>query len=844
VDLENVAIPNSIYQTISSTHNNNLHNAGDWMYINNLEEVIHQLEDKLEEYLQSFGINTSANFSCISPDHDDKNPSCGIQGNNKKTFHCFSCNCSGNLFQAANYLENLPVSGKEFVSITIPTLAEKFGIEMSKREPTEAERYELETYQAYQIAAEYIVNSPVNKKVQDAIAERGWSTELCQNMKIGGIESYKAIRDHLRASGFSATFLDEIDLGRRKRGTQLLDENNLLFTISDEHGRPVGFACRNLDFDGDKSKGSKFVNQVTTGLKCNIYKKGSRLYGFDHVIRKYRRNKQPVWVFEGYSDIATARQNGLESCVGLGGLAFTQEQLYLLKEHGFYKLVLAFDGDKYGQERMADVLDKIIGGHKDIDVKIVVIPEQKDPDKFIRDKGIEEFMQLEQWNAFEWRLMQFAEDEDEVICAAMVPLIVNEPSCIKQDKMMKQLAKATGIDLVVINHEVSRLQDEREHTKSRDRKDILDLMWNKISRNPGEAELFMSEAQGNLYDLMKQYNKENLSADSYLSKLQQQKQKQEAKSDEFSGFVLDKDLRILQNVLNGEWKRDIFGVCGGRANSGKTSFLVRLAYSIASQDENNAIVIYHSIDDTLEQILPKFVCVAEGSKEMEINEVINPNYYAKQCSDIYKRRERGYELLQNLGQNQRLIIKDGNDGQSLAFVESLLRYYREKFPEKNIVFFLDNFHKLKDLAQSNADTQVYKAMSHRMKNMAGQYHAAIICTVEYTKMEYGTKPTNNNLSGTVQLEYDANLVWHLYSQFHEKGDKATDYHTTEKHGRLIKMPRIEINFGKNKVTNFRSKLYANFYPASSDFVMVDSDIAEADRQDKQGEQQPRIPEYM
>jgi hypothetical protein len=195
----------------------------------------------------------------------------------------------------------------------------------------------------------------------------------------------------------------------------------------------------------------------------------------------------------------------------------------------------------------------------------------------------------------------------------------------------------------------------------------------------------------------------------------------------------------------------------------------------------------------------------------------------------------------------RLVIKDANDGQSLAFVESLMRYYREKYRDRTLVYVLDNFHKLRDLADPTAGREMYRAMSQKMKYLAGKYHCCIICTVEYKKFQTGDRPTNQEIGETGQIEYDANLALHVYNEMHEKGDQAQDFHVSPKGDQLVKMPRIEINFGKNKITDFKNKLFFDFFPASSDFVGVPFDIVVKQREDqkeKKGDDDGEYPSFL
>jgi len=795
------------------------------MKIKNFEEVASALASNLESYLQEHNIDTSNLFRCISPTHDDKTPSCGVAPS-KEAFHCFGCGISGGIFHAAHFLEGKPLTGHEFVSDTLVPLAEKYKVPVEIKPLTEEEIYELDTYKAYSSAAALAKGGQQTTLYKKELKKRKWKPDLCEEYGVGSIPSYKDFREQLKGLGYSAGFIDDVDLGRN----EIFGEDKMVFTIRDEKGRPVGFASRNLSFTDDKTHGAKYVNQRHTGVKCNIYRKSQRLFGFDRALQHRDKRTKTIYVFEGYSDVLTAAQNGIWNAVAIGGTALTVEQVQLLKEYNFYDITLCLDGDRAGQDRTASLLDTILSGHKDLQVRILVIPGEKDPDDYIRAEGVEKFKKLKRWSAFEWRLAQFDDEEEgDSVCKSMIPLIINEANYVEQESMCKVLSKHTGITLKTIQAELGRLQNVREAEKARDRGNIIDKMTTQLRKQPDQAELYMAEAQGSLFDMARRYDEDSFSEDSVLSLLEGEKRAQEAKDGSFSGFILGPDLKSLQDSLCGDWKKDVWMCIGGKANSGKTSLVCKIGYEIARHEENNALVIYHSIDDTAEQVLPKFICLAEGSRKLSLNEVMDPNYHVNNGEDeiLRDRRDTGYSVIRELIRKGRLIIKDANSGNSIGYAKRLIKYYREKYPGRNIVYILDNFHKLKDFSAMNTDERVrFKNVSELMKGVATENHICVMATVEYRKIMKGQKAGNDDISETVQIEYDANFVGHLWNEMHEKGEAAEHYHTRMVGTELIREPQVELNIGKNKITAFKNKLWFNFYPSCSDFVYVDEKIME------------------
>lgn len=799
------------------------------MKINNFNQAISKLQPNLVPYLKSKGIETEKNFICINPKHKEKTGSMSVIRPEAVRVYCHGCGFTGDLFDVASIMEKKPVSGQAFITETLLALAEKFGVEIEHSEFTEEEIYELDTYRAYKYAAEFITNWPA--KIPDDVSKefirRGWSTtdkSKLQELGVGFVTDSTEFRDYLKDIGFTAKFLDEVDLGRK----DIFSPGHLIFTVKDEHGRPVGFSARDLNWV--KGEGAKYINQKTTGVKCNIYQKGKRLYNLDVALRA----SGPIYIFEGQTDVISANLKGITNCVAACGTSFTADHLSLLKENNRFDIILCLDGDTAGQERTAELLDKRFGGHRDINLRVINLGDGLDPDEFLRTHSVEEFNNLKKWTAFEWRLSRFPDEaEPSEVASLMMPLIVNESSHIKQDVMLDTLARHTGLNLKSLTSELSRLLNEKERDKDQERRTVLEKLARDMVRSPEDAEVLITEAQVKLQVVRSKYEEDNLSEDATFEIIKNFKMKEESKDGKFQGFVLGEDLMDLQQALSGEWKKDVFMVIGGKANSGKTSFMSKLAFEIASHEkENNACVIYLSIDDTTEQLLPKFICIAEGTTNLEINHVKDPVYFKKNGNhEVEHMREDGYKHVLDLVKRGRLVIKDANDGSSLAFLENLVKYYQAKYPDRQVVAFLDNFHKLRDIQTAGDERVRFKTISTLCKDMVTRLHIPMICTMEYTKLPAGTRPTNDNIAETVQMEYDTNFIAHMFNGLHEFGDVKADqshYHVkVDAEGNLRKLPIIEMNIGKNKISSFKSRLFYQFYPASSDFKQMPAEMIEA-----------------
>jgi len=796
-------------------------------------ERLEQLKDKIRpflvEYLQQQGIDPHHKFSCLNPVHQDKSPSAGLL-EDKTAIWCFGCSRSWDIFDCAAFLEDKPLVGKEFVQENVLYLADKFGISHEMEELTPEELYELDTYRAYKVAAEIVSTSQPSKQVKTEIQRRGWSQTNLRRSYTGTVVSFSDFRDQLKAAGFSAKFLDEVDLGKRGVGTGLpspiFQPHNLIFTTCDEFGRPVGFAARNLNHKPGDDR--KYVNTATTDVKVNIYRKGQRLYGLD-----VAKKDPKIYLFEGYTDVLTAREKGLDNCVALSGTALTREHVALLKRCGATELVLALDGDNPGQRRTLEILDTRLAGHKDLTIKVKIIPNEQDPDEFIREKGIEAFRAIPELSAFQWRLTQFSEDEEpEVICNRMLQLIVTEASHITQETMCRDLAKRTGYDLRAIRMELFRLVDEKNLVRERERSAIVDGIKRDLELFSGNSEAILTEGLVKLTEVNIKHDEASLSETGFVALLKQQQEIEESRKGQHMGFFFGPKFHDLQVALAGELQGMLL-VCGGRPNSGKSSLLSCIGHDIATHyEQNNTVVVYHTIDDTPEQILPKFVTIQDGSHSLELNHVMFPNHWERILGGgVLERRRKAYAGLQKLVEGGWLVLKGAHPsnlaggGANLTFTRTMLAFLKQKYPERHILYILDNFHKLLDFQEVPNEPVRLKRQSNALKGLAGEFGITVWATMEYTKMEPGTRPNMNNLAGSVGMQYDANWVSHVYNQVHDLGAQGANLFHIEAQtdGSQLKLPRIELIVDKNKVATYKSSIFLDFWPASSDFSRVSAE---------------------
>lgn len=802
--------------------------------VDNIEKELAKLKPFLGDYLAEHGIDirNGRKFKCINPEHDDRHPSMSTFNADDGTplAHCFSCGFSSDIFRAAHVLEDKPIVGAGFIKDNVLYLAEKYGVEISTRAFTEEEIYEINTYEAYRIAAGYISRAPFNGKVVEEINRRGWNEEWLRNNRIGTCDDFNKMRSMLKSSGFSARFLDEIDLSNRN----IFDPDCLIFTVCDDWGRPCGFAARNLNFDGLRDEGgqlvngSKFNNTKTTGTKCNIYRKSERLF----MLNVAKGNTPPLYIVEGYGDATTAHMNGITNVVAMGSVELSEHHFNTCRRNGIYDVIICLDNDKSGIKKARALLDEILINVHDMKIRFVFLPtidgKKMDPDLYIREHGAEAFLKLQKVEPFEWRLIEFSKEETdpEVICFSMIPIIANEPSPIRRESMMKELSDHTGYSENVIKEELNKLLESEEAKVQKRREGVISALEASIKERKESFETALQTAIDGLYNIEKEKAGGVLTPQNLITDIRSIKEYQEA--EELHSLInFGDNFHTLQYALHGDVRQKVILV-GGTANTGKTTQFSNLAWNLAESNEDILPVVL-TIDDSARDFIPRLITYDIAKRTyrdrrdifntLAINKIAEPFRFknAPEYNAIMEERERSYKKLIDLVRTGNLVVLDSSHGRSVEFVRAALRQLKERNLDKRILLFLDNFHIL-DTSSSVEGREKYKQLSKEIKNIAVDQDMTIVSTVEYTKLKKGERPSNNNIGETVALEYDANAIIHLYNELHDLRDASFKYFTRE--DGITKIPIIEADVGKNKISEYKGTIFYKFFPEKAFYLEV------------------------
>jgi DNA primase len=334
-------------------------------------------------YVQLQGKGNSLKGLC--PFHKEKTPSFHINAL-KGFFHCFGCGKGGDVFNFLQEIENISF----FEALKM--LADETGVQLKPQHEGSVQQTngiqisKTELLRIHEIAAKYyysmIRSSPEAIKY---FKSRGLSAEIVRDFRLGfAPPGWSSLIDHCKKLDISISSLIAAGLVIEKENGNGYDRfrNRVIFSLFDLSGRVIGFAGRGMT---DQEQ-PKYLNSPETAL----YRKKELLYGL-FMARQAIKEKGYVIVVEGYMDYLALFQGGIKNVVAVSGTAFTEEHAHLLKRFSS-KIVLIFDGDAAGQtaaKRAVEVLAPV-----DVDVSILVLPDNEDPDEFIQRAGADAFLDL------------------------------------------------------------------------------------------------------------------------------------------------------------------------------------------------------------------------------------------------------------------------------------------------------------------------------------------------------------------------------------------------------------------------------------------------------------------
>lgn len=314
------------------------------------------------------------NFFGVCPFHDDSNPSMCVS-REKQIYTCFSCHATGNVFTFLMNYEHM-----EFREV-LHYLGEKVGVNTSsvqiKKKSTKFDKF----YDAYGFSTKYFQNnlsSGIGRDARNYLSSRGINDEIIKEFEIGlSLESRDDLTKLLTNKGYELSELNRIGLSSDDHD---IYNDRIMFPLYDVSGKVVGFSGRIYKDNGQ----NKYLNTKET----DIFKKGEMLYHY-HIAREECRLKKSVIIMEGFMDVIRASTIGIKNTVALMGTALTKEQINLIKRLS-NNIILCLDGDGPGVKAATSIGEELLRGG--VEVKVVILPDNDDPDSFILKHGKDRFI--------------------------------------------------------------------------------------------------------------------------------------------------------------------------------------------------------------------------------------------------------------------------------------------------------------------------------------------------------------------------------------------------------------------------------------------------------------------
>ena len=418
------------------------------------------------------------NLVGLCPFHSEKTPSFTVYPEND-SFYCFGCGVGGDVFTFTGLIENL-----DYME-SIKLLAERSGISLPQDGYDDSmQRLKKKIYDINRDTARFFhsfLMSPGGKWALDYLTGRGLTVKTIKHFGLGAApDSWDALIHHLKEKGYTESdMLAANVIGKSERGG-IYDRfrKRVMFPIINIRGNIVAFSGRAMP--GEDKQGGKYVNTADTP----VYKKSENLFGINFAKSVC---SERVILVEGNMDVISLHQAGFENTVAPLGTAFTTEQANLLSRYT-KEIVLMLDADAAGQKavRRASGLLENTG----LSVRVVVVPDGKDPDEYIKKNGKERFAALLEGavSDMEYKLLTAAKDidlnsEDGRLkyLAAAAEIIAATDDIMTRDIYIGRLSEKYGVSRTALTTRVNELR--KRNSRQKQKKEISDIIRPKFTKD-------------------------------------------------------------------------------------------------------------------------------------------------------------------------------------------------------------------------------------------------------------------------------------------------------------------------------------------------------------------------
>ena len=470
------------------------------------------------------------NFVGLCPFHDDSTPSLNVS-QEKQIYKCFACGAGGNSFTFLRDIENI-----SFIE-AVRQLADRAGIALPDAKPADPDQQEVfdQIYRANELAVKYFHHLLTqDEKAADAMAyleNRGINRDVIDAFSLGyAPNQWDGFLQVATRRNFSPQILERAGLVLpRQAGGGFYDRfrNRITFPIHAATGRPVAFGARALDSDEQ----AKYINSPETP----VYNKSATLYGLWRN-RDAIRDAGVALVVEGYMDLIALAQYGIENAVASSGTALTTDQARLLRRYA-PKTILIFDGDTAGATAAMRGIGSLF--EVGLEVRVVTLPEDHDPDSYVRAHGPDGLLRLTEnaAPAIDFLIEQLAQRDDlstvdgkTRTAHALAELIGRITDNALKQFLIKDIAEKIGINEEIL---IGIAQTQRRSTRPQNGQPEPES-YDTRPRSERELLTFLMQHPETTDSVFKQISPDNFTNSAYrqiatmIARNRQQKQSIEA----------------------------------------------------------------------------------------------------------------------------------------------------------------------------------------------------------------------------------------------------------------------------------------------------------------------------
>lgn len=379
-------------------------------------------------------------------------------------YYCHGCKKTGNVITFL--MEHEGMNADEAHKY----LAKKYNIEIQESQETPAEVQAQKLRESVQIAMSFagkyyqeVLNESLEGNIgKSYFQERGFLQQTIAKFGLGfGKTEWNHFYNHALKKGFNEEILEKAGLIiKSEKNGQFYDRfrGRAMFPIQDLQGKIIAFGARTLKSD----ENPKYLNSPETP----VYNKSEVLYGI-FFAKTAIRNLDNCLLVEGYTDVISLQQAGVENVVASSGTSLTEAQIKLIKRFT-ENITILYDGDTAGIKASMRGIDMIL--EQGMNVKIVFFPEKEDPDSYIKKIGAESFKQYIQTNAQDFigfKAKFFLQNDDPIQRANAIKEVLNSigkiPDVVKRTVFVQQTSHILNIDEKILLSELNKILQKNHH---------------------------------------------------------------------------------------------------------------------------------------------------------------------------------------------------------------------------------------------------------------------------------------------------------------------------------------------------------------------------------------------